>query len=507
MTLVCVRPLQFRQPENSPTYLFFNLPTEIIMSLRFQAFKDFVSRYASAWRSVWSIRDQLDPPKRKDEELAFLPAHLELTDTPISAAPKWTARLIMLFALLALLWSWFGHIDIVATATGKTSSGSRSKVIQPLETAVVKAVNVREGQYVKQGDTLVELAAVGSDSDVVQSEQAFQAAFLSKLRYEAVLKALETGLVPHMNTASAAGLNIADDEIQAAQILAQNQYQAWAAQDAQLQSALRAHQAELQSARAQEQKLLAVGKIEQQKTADYQKLKAENFISEHAYLEQQSKSVANQNDLRSIQSQMQQIQAAIAQAEQNRVLNTQNLKRDTLDALRQANEQIEQYQAQTDKAKQRQQLMTLKSPVDGTVQELATYTIGGVVQAAQKIMVVAPDDSQMEVEALVLNKDIGFVQAGQEAVIKIESFPYTRYGYLTGKVKSISHDAMTHEQLGLVYSAIVSLDKNHLHIDGQTVNLTAGMNVSAEIKTGQRRVLDYLLSPLQTKVDESFRER
>ncbi len=473
----------------------------------FQALKDFFDRYATVWRNVWAIRDQLDPPDRSSEELAFLPAHLELTDTPVSAVPKWAARLIMLFALLALLWAWFGQIDIVATAQGKTSSGSRSKTIQPLETAVVKAVYVRDGQYVEQGDILVELEAVGTDSDVVQSEQALQAARLSKMRYEAVLKALETQQLPYLDRETAQPLEIGDTAFQEAQVLAQNQYQAWAVQDAQLQSVLRGHEAELRSARAQEQKLISIGKIEQRKTADYAQLRQNEFISEHAYLEQRSKSVANQNDLDSIRSRIQQIQAAIAQAQQNRTLNTQSLKRDTLDALRQLTEQIEQYSGQTDKAKQRRQLMTLASPVDGTVQELATYTIGGVVQAAQKIMVVVPENETMEVEALVLNKDIGFVEAGQEAVIKIESFPYTRYGYLTGKVKSISHDAMAHEQLGLVYTAIVSLDKSSLHIDGKTVNLTAGMNVSTEIKTGQRRVLDYLLSPLQTKVDESFRER
>ncbi|SSY80263.1 HlyD family type I secretion periplasmic adaptor subunit [Alysiella crassa] len=477
------------------------------MSLRFQAFKDFVSRYASAWRSVWSIRDQLDPPKRKGEELAFLPAHLELTDTPISAAPKWTARLIMLFSLLALIWSLVGKIDIVATAQGKTSTGSRSKTIQPLETAVVKAVHVRDGQQVKADEVLVELEAVGSDSDFTQSQQALQAAQLSKLRYEAVLKALDNQQVPYLNREAAKQLGIGDTAFQEAQVLAQNQYQAWAAQDAQLQSVLRGHQAELKAAQAQEQKLISLGVIERRKTADYAKLRQDQFISEHAYLEQHSKSVANQNDLDSTRSQIQQIQAAITQAQQNRTLNTQNLKRDTLDALRQATEQMEQYAGQTDKARQRQALMTLKSPVDGTVQELATYTIGGVVQAAQKVMVVVPNDEKMEVEALVLNKDIGFVEVGQDAVIKVESFPYTRYGYLTGKVKSVSHDAISHEDLGLVYTAIVSLDKSTLSIEGKQVNLTAGMNVSAEIKTGKRPVIDYLLSPLQTTVDESFKER
>lgn len=473
----------------------------------FSALKAFFSRYLTVWRSVWAVREQLEPPRRSAEELAFLPAHLELTETPLSAAPKWAARLIMAFALLALLWSWFGHIDIVATATGKTSSGSRSKTIQPLETAVVKAVYVRDGQQVKQGETLLELEAVGTDSDVAQSEQAFQAAFLSKLRHEALLAALESRTLPQLDKAAALEQGIGEGDIAAAQVLAQNQYQAWAAQDEQLQSALRGHQAQLQAAQAQEQKLAAVGKIERQKTADYRTLKAENFISEHAYLEQESKSLSNENDLKSTRSEIRQIQAAISQAEQSRTLNTQNLKRDTLDALRQADEQIDQYRSQTDRAKQRKGLMSIESPVDGSVQELSTYTIGGVVQAAQKLMTIVPNDDQMEVEALILNKDIGFIEPGQQAVIKIESFPYTRYGYLTGQVKTVSHDAASHEQLGLVYTTLITLDKNTLVIDGKTVRLTAGMNVSAEIKTGRRRVLDYLLSPLQTKIDESFRER
>lgn len=231
----------------------------------FSALKSFLSRYITVWRNVWAVRDQLEPPKRTVEEQAFLPAHLELTDTPVSAAPKWAARFIMAFALLALLWSWFGKIDIVAAASGKTVSGGRSKTIQPLETAVVKAVHVRDGQHVKQGETLAELEAVGTDSDVVQSEQALQAAQLSKLRYEAVLAALESRTVPHIDMAQARSLGPSDADVQSAQVLAQHQYQAWAAQDAQLQSALRGHQAELQSAKAQEQKLVSVGRSSSRK--------------------------------------------------------------------------------------------------------------------------------------------------------------------------------------------------------------------------------------------------
>ncbi|MGF6149003.1 Hemolysin secretion protein D, chromosomal [Kingella potus] len=477
------------------------------MGIRFQAYKEFFSRYLAVWRNAWSVRDRLDPPKRSGDERAFLPAHLELVETPVSAAPKWTARLIILFALLALLWAMVGKIDIVAVAEGKTAPNSRSKTIQPLETAVVKKIAVENGEHVKTGQTLVELEGIGSDSDYVQSAEALRAARVNKLRYEAVLAAVESRQLPQLDKQQAQQWQIPENELAAAQVLAQNQYQTWSAQDIQLQAALRGHQAEKQVTAAQVRKLEQISGIEAKRTADYKKLLAENFVSQHAYYEQESKLIQNRNDLAGQKSQMHQIDESIRQAQQNLILNTQTLKRDTLDALRQADEQIAQLESQTEKARQRKELMILDSPVDGTVQQLATHTIGGVVTAAQPIMVVVPDEEQMEIEALLPNKDIGFVKAGQDVVIKIESFPYTRYGYLTGKVKNVSFDAVEHEKLGLVFAVTVALDKNYLTIEGQKVNLTGGMNITAEIKTGKRRVIDYLLSPLQTKVDESLRER
>ncbi|WP_066570554.1 HlyD family type I secretion periplasmic adaptor subunit, partial [Snodgrassella sp. CFCC 13594] len=427
----------------------------------------FFQRYATVWKNVWSIREQLDPPKRDEDERAFLPAHLELTETPLSAAPKWIARLIMLFALIALAWALLGKMDIVAVAPGKTTPGGRSKVIQPLETSVVDKIDVANGSHVKAGQVLVELSGIGSDSDYTQSEQALQAARLTKLRLEAVMQSIENKKSPRLDPAQAQPWHLDPALLSEAQTLAQNQFQTWYTQDAQLQTVLRGHQAELQATRAQVNKLEQTSAIERKRTADYKDLLAQNFVSKHAYYEQESKLIQNQNDLASQRSQMQQIQESIREAQQNRLLNTETLKRDTLDQLRQANEQIQQLTEQTDKALQRKQLMTLKSPVTGTIQQLATHTIGGVVTAAQPIMVVVPDEDQMEIEAMVQNKDIGFVKAGQDVVIKIESFPYTRYGYLTGKVKSVSFDAIEDEKMGLVFAAIIQLDRNHLTIDGQ----------------------------------------
>ena len=359
----------------------------------------------------------------------------------------------------------------------------------------------------RAGDTLLELRAVGSDADVTQAKQALHAARLAKWRNEALLTALDKKQPPRMDKKAALAAGISEADYLQAELLAGNQYRAWAAQDQQIQARIRQSQAEARAVQAEIDKLGTLGKIEKQRTADLDKLVKQNFIANHAYLEQKSKLIANQNDLKSQQNRREQIRAAIDEANDSRQVNTQTLRRDTQDALRQADEQIAQLSAQLDKARQRQRLMRLTAPVDGTVQQLATHTIGGVVTAAQTLMVIVPDNYQMQAKVLILNKDIGFIRQGQETVIKIEAFPYTRYGYLTGRVQTISYDAIEHEQLGLVYAAIIALDSDTLNIEGHPVRLTAGMNITAEIKTGKRRVLDYLLSPLQTKIDESLRQR
>jgi len=168
---------------------------------------------------------------------------------------------------------------------------------------------------------------------------------------------------------------------------------------------------------------------------------------------------------------------------------------------------MQQLNEQLQKTRQRQAWMSLTAPVSGTVQQLAFHTEGGVVMEGQAVMLIAPQDDQIEVEAMVENKDIGFVRAGQDAVVKIESFPYTRYGYLTGKVKHVSFDAIEDEKRGLIFSARILLDQHHINVEGTDIQLNAGMNITAEIKTGKRRVIDYLLSPLRTTLDRSFTER
>ncbi|MBU6952826.1 HlyD family type I secretion periplasmic adaptor subunit [Hahella sp. HN01] len=159
------------------------------------------------------------------------------------------------------------------------------------------------------------------------------------------------------------------------------------------------------------------------------------------------------------------------------------------------------------KAEQRSRQTRLTAPIDGTVQQLAVHTVGGVVTPAQELMLVVPEHSEMEVEALVLNKDIGFVQEGQSAEVKVDTFNFTKYGIIDAELVDLSDDAIQDENLGLVYKARLKLKQDGLTVENQYVRLSPGMSVTSEIKTGQRRLIEYFLSPLLRYKQESLGER
>jgi len=462
---------------------------------------------------------------RDDAETAFLPAALEIIETPASPAGRATAGLIMAFFLIALLWACLGSVDIIATAQGKIVPTGRSKMIQPLETGVVHAIHVQDGQQVKAGDVLIEI-----DSTITESER-------DRLQKEWLAAKLES-------TRLAAAVNI-DAADPAANFAAPDEA---TAQQRDLQRALlvsqveeiRAKLAALDRQIAQNEGNKAavtatIAKLTQSIPMLKERSKMRGYLSDKGYgskletLTAQQDLVEHEQELQVQQGRLAEATAAIAALQQQRLQAEAEYRHTTLNALTQAEQKASSLQEQSAQAAQKYRLQTLTAPVDGTVQQLAVHTEGGVVTPAQALLVLVPADSQLEIEAMVSNRDIGFVHDGQEAQVKIDTFNFTKYGLLRGTVKSISQDAVTMDrpadnntskkQIGaesessepkgqeLVYIARIALRETQMQIDDRLVNLTPGMAVTAEIKTGTRHVIDYLLSPLLRAKHQALRER
>ena len=472
------------------------------MTLRWLAFRDLLRRYAQVFRASWQIRHELSGPQRHAHELAFLPAHLELVETPVHPAPKWTARLIVLFAALTVLWAVVGKINVVTTAQGKLVPVGQVKVVQSMDTGTVRSILVRDGQQVRAGQPLIELDATQAGADLDKARATLQDAELTAARAQALLAAQNTQRPPLVPAVAGARA----EDLTESQHLADAQY-------AELQEKLAAQQAELlhrQDEWLSTQQTIA--KLEQtaplaaQVAQSYATLVKNNFVARQDYLQKQQDSINQAGELAAQRSQALALQAAVTQQQRDSAATTAQFRREQLDQLNKAQAQEQQARQDLAKAQQRATRLVLRAPVSGTVQQLSIFTVGGVVSQAKPLMEIVPDDT-LEVEAKVSNKDIGFVRAGQSAAVKLETFSFTRYGDLHGAVRLVSNDAETTKKQTLVFPVRIHLDANRMWVDGHWVQLSPGMAVTVDIKTGRRSVADYFLSPLMKTAEESLHER
>ncbi len=464
-----------------------------------------IERYRQAWRHAWRNRQAMDAPPRLNHEVHFLPAALALQEAPVHPAPRIIQWLIMAFAVLTLIWACAGEIDVVASATGKIVPSGKSKVIQPMEAGVVKAIHVHDGQTVRYGELLVELDTQITRADVQRLQAELLAAQVDSARADALLDAIEQTHEP---------VSLAT-RIPQASIAQQASAQRWlTGQYLELKSALEQSDAdiaqrtaEIQAAHVRVAKLQESLPIAQQLAADYKRLLDRAYIAKHAYLEKEQQRLDQERELAVQQTRVLELQAARQQAESRRQSVLAQTRRAMLDLLHESEQRAAGLQQELSKAEQRNRLMHLTAPVDGTVQQLAIHTTGGVVTEAQPLMVIVPSNQPVEVEALLENKDIGFVWPGQEVEVKVDTFTFTKYGVVKGTVQSISDDAIEDQRLGLVYSTRIQLKDNSILVDSQRVPLSPGMSIRAEVKTDKRKVIDYFLSPLRQYVNESLVER
>lgn len=442
---------------------------------RLRAWLDLLGHYKNTWMHFWAQRKALDGHLFNEQEAEFLPAALSLQEQPISSSARLTARVLIALVAIALAWSVLGKMDIIVNAAGKVIPSGYSKTIASVDVASVRALNVQDGQAVKAGDVLVELDTIAADAERDKAQGDESTARLQVARSTALIKAVDTGTAPQLPAMD----GMPSEAWQAAQRHVSGQYQDFRAKMNRIQGDIIRFEAELPLAT--------------QRANDYKILARDRDVSEHAWIEKE-------------QIRMD-IKGQLQNARDQRAALIEQTKKEAHDTLNDGSRIAAASTQDARKAQQRGNLLSLRSPVDGTVQQLTVHTVGGVVEAAKPLMLIVPKQSQVEVEAFLENKDIGFVQEGQAAEVKIDAFEYSKFGTVPAKVTHVSRDAIQDEKKGLIYAVRITLSKNTINVEGKDLPLSAGMSVNVEIKTGTRRVIEYILSPLIQHGHEALTER
>ncbi len=444
------------------------------------------------------------PKRDRRLQYEFLPAAEEIIETPAAPFGAVVIWLTTILLVLALAWAYLGQIDIVAVGNGRVSTEGSVKVVQSASYGVVKRITAQEGQRVHKGDVLVELDKTTAEKELATTTQS-----LNIVRAERdILRrlAMGNGADDIINSAG-----VSDEAKAVLREFTASQLALASAKEQALKGSIASHQRQLQFNQQTKAQLEGEAqKLKDRQTKVKQKLESANAIerirlqNELDTLEQRittANSAATSQGQQVLQSQLTlaqvQSQSQVSLAEANSSIGGQVIAQE---------QRIAELENNLAKAKRALEQTTIIAPVDGTILALNTRTIGGVVNVAERIAQIVPDNDLLYVDVTLDNQDVGFVRVGQRVVIKVATYPFQRYGYLEGAVENISPDAIQDEKKGLVYKAKVKLSgansskKNRL-------KLLPGMSVSAEITTGKRRIIEFFLDPLMTHVDDSLKVR
>lgn len=467
-----------------------------------RAFSDLLLRYKEIFRVAWADRNAYVPRLRVRHEAEFLPAHLELMETPVHPAPRLLMRVLVFFTLLIALIAFFGKLDIVVVAKGELIPDSNVKIVQPAISGVVRAIHVADGQKVQAGQVLVELDTRQATADATTARANRIHAELATARARALLRAVSEDAFPKVDLVKDAS----PLDQQQAEDLAGQTWQAFFDKRADAVAELSARQADLESTRQEIAKLTVTAPLARQQADAFKALLEKKDVAQIDFLDREQTAQGLSHDLAAQRSHAMQLEATVTQQKADLAGITSGFLRDQRVELDKNAQDFKTYQGDEAKAIARASLLRLTAPTAGTVQQLAIHSLGGVVTSAQTILEVVPSET-LQVKASFENQDVGFVRVGQPVVVKVAAFPYTHYGHLRGTVIEVANDAEQDRRRGPVFVAYVRLTSDRMYIDGKWVSLTPGMSVSAEIITGKRSVISYFLGPLIQHAQESMHER
>ncbi|MBE8955581.1 MAG: HlyD family type I secretion periplasmic adaptor subunit [Quinella sp. 2Q5] len=440
--------------------------------------------------------------EEREKETEFLPAILEVTETP----PSPTGRLVMwsILALLvvALIWSFLGHINEVAVAAGKVIPSGQIKTIQVKNKGIIKEINVEEGQLVQEGDVLVVLdpTTTSADYDSLKKRAAYYKLDIQRLTAELTQQPFTPEEDPDLDA----------HDLAAEMALYQSRTSDYHTQRQSRQDVIDQRIAKFQATQASYEKFADVLAIAQEKEARLVELSEQNAISEFQLLEQQRETIEYAKNAQAELDSLNSIRAEIAEAQQNLANVDAAYHKDVMTALVDAKKEYYSVTEAIKKADEDSRMATIYAPISGRVYNLNVHTLGGIVTDAQPLMQIVPEDAKLEFEVYADNKDIGFIKVGQEAEVKVETFNFQKFGMYKAEVQEISADAVNEPSdlnRDKKFKLILDPTSNDINVYGQPAKIEVGMNVSAEIKIKEKRIIDFFLDPFRRYTSEALRER
>jgi hemolysin D len=471
-----------------------------------------MSKSATSFASVWRTGKKVffflfrSPQSAHTDPNEFAPDILRIQNTPPRPMPRVVLGIALTLAGVALLWAAFGRLDIVAVAQGKLVPQSSLKIVQPAEAGIVKEILVQEGQHVNAGQVLMRMDPTLALADLSALRTELQQKSIAIRRIDAELANQPFVAKPDHPPQlfhEAEALYLANRRAQQAAV-------------AQEQAAWERSKQEMSAARETRNKLEQTLPHYRSQDEAFQKLVKEGFAGRILADDKARERIEKEQDYRTQEFVVAREQANMAFSQTKIAqLGTDYLRRLRTERA-ELTDRVQRLQQEVAKQDHRNALLELKAPQDGRVKDLATHTVGTVAQPGTILMTLVPVDESLLAEVWLSNEDVGFVRPGQPVKLKLAAFQFQKYGMLDARIEQVAADAADRQEAGaeqgerstpLAYRTSIVLDKQILKANDITYRLASGMQVSAEIKLGERTVLEYLLSPVTKAFHEAARER
>ena len=434
---------------------------------------------------------------KEGKEKEFLPSILEVTEEPPSPVGRFVLWTIVALLVAGAIWAFVGEVDEVAVANGKVIPVGNVKIVQSENKGTIKELDVQEGDYVEEGQTLLVLDTTKTQADVDQLQKQVAYYQLTVSRLQAEIN--DEPFLPEVTD------DLDPKDVEAQTALYKSRRAKLSAEQEKNQSAIDQASAAVAGQQAQLEKYRSLETVAEEKEDRLKEPYSQDAISYFQLLEARATRVEYQRNAEASEKGILESQGKLAEARDNLATTETAYRQETMSQLVEAKKQLGAYEEELKKANQTNAESVIVAPTSGRVNQLAVHTVGGVVSEGQGLMMVVPDDAVLEIEAYADNKDIGFIENGQKAEVKVQTFNFQKYGMMTGIVDDISPDAVTNpedkEHYGK-YRLTLNLDQ-----DDSGIELLPGMNVQAEIQIKKKRIIDFFLDPFRKYKAEALRER